>query len=61
MSSEDPQEMFDLVEQLSGNRRLLGRFLDTVGDALFAVDTAKNITWWNRAGDHMEGSLGELK
>jgi len=45
----------DLVNLLAGNTSLLGRFLNTVGDALFVVDAEQNITYWNHQAELLTG------
>ncbi len=49
----------DLAQLLSTNVPLLSRFLDTLGDALFVVDTAQNITYWNAQAEKLTGFKAE--
>ncbi|MFH2010290.1 MAG: sigma 54-interacting transcriptional regulator [bacterium] len=48
-------DALDLATLLADDRPLLDRFLNTVGDALFVVDSEQNITYWNRQAELLTG------
>ncbi len=52
-------ESMNLAALLASDTKLLARFLDTVGDALFVVDAAQNVTYWNRQAEHLTGFSAE--
>ncbi len=49
----------DLADILASNKELLRDFLDWAADALFVVDTDRNIVFWNRQAQELTGFSAE--
>ncbi|MBN2494660.1 MAG: sigma 54-interacting transcriptional regulator [Deltaproteobacteria bacterium] len=50
-----PRQKLALIDFLRADAGRLGEFLDTVGDALFAVDREQTIVFWNRRAEELTG------
>ncbi|MCU0664224.1 MAG: sigma 54-interacting transcriptional regulator [Myxococcota bacterium] len=54
-TSASPQLPAALVELLEKSREALPTLLESVGDALYVVDTERNIIYWNPQAEHLTG------
>jgi PAS domain S-box-containing protein len=52
-------EKQDILGLLRSDAELLGRLLDSIGDALYLVDRQQNIVFWNRQAERLTGFAAE--